>query len=73
MSDYRVVFVCSGNICRSPLAHALLEEKLQRRGIGGRVFVESAGPAASPVGAPAAPRLRRPSLSPFFLLSPPSL
>ncbi|MFP4377126.1 MAG: low molecular weight protein-tyrosine-phosphatase [Spirochaetales bacterium] len=59
MSDYRVVFVCSGNICRSPLAHALLEEKLQRRGIGGRVFVESAGTDAYHVGEQADPRMRR--------------
>ncbi len=37
-----VLFVCSGNICRSPLAAALLEKKLRALGIDD-VFVESAG------------------------------
>jgi len=37
-----VLFVCSGNICRSPLAAALLEKKLKQLGIDD-VYVESAG------------------------------
>ncbi len=37
-----VLFVCSGNICRSPLAAALLEKRLEALGIDD-VFVESAG------------------------------
>jgi len=37
-----VLFVCSGNICRSPLAAALLEKKLGALGTDG-VLVESAG------------------------------
>ena len=37
-----VLFVCSGNICRSPLAAALFEKKLRALGIDD-VFVESAG------------------------------
>jgi protein-tyrosine phosphatase len=37
-----VLFVCSGNICRSPLAAALLEKQLRALGIDD-VYVESAG------------------------------
>jgi protein-tyrosine phosphatase len=59
MSEYRVVFVCTGNICRSPLAHALLQEKLERRGLSNLVSVESAGTDAYHVGEQADARMRR--------------
>jgi len=39
----RALFVCSGNICRSPMAEALLRARLERDGLGGRVRVSSAG------------------------------
>jgi len=44
MGNHRlnVLFVCSGNICRSPLAAALLSKNLSALGIE-NVFVESAG------------------------------
>jgi len=39
----RVLMVCSGNICRSPMAEAVLRAKLQREGMGDSVAVDSAG------------------------------
>ena len=39
----RVLMVCTGNICRSPTAEAVLRERLQRAGLAGRVLVDSAG------------------------------
>lgn len=39
----RVLFVCTGNICRSPLAEALLRDYVSRRDLGDRVSVSSAG------------------------------
>lgn len=39
----RVVFVCSGNICRSPMGEAVLRELLRRVGLSRRVAVSSAG------------------------------
>ena len=39
----RVLMVCSGNICRSPMAEAVLRAKLQRAGMGDSVAVDSAG------------------------------
>jgi protein-tyrosine phosphatase len=40
---YRVCFVCSGNICRSPTAEAVLRRRLAEAGLGDRVVVDSAG------------------------------
>jgi len=47
----QILFVCTGNICRSPLAEALLRRALMERGVG-EVGVESAGTGAWD-GAPA--------------------
>jgi len=40
----RILVVCTGNICRSPMAEAFIRHELDRRGIGG-VSVESSGVA----------------------------
>jgi protein-tyrosine phosphatase len=40
---YRVCLVCLGNICRSPMAEAVLREELAQAGLAGAVTVESAG------------------------------
>ena len=48
----RVLFVCLGNICRSPLAHALFQRKVDAAGLGGDVEVDSAGTGDWHVGAP---------------------
>lgn len=39
----RVLMVCSGNICRSPTAEAVLRARLQAAGLEGAVQVDSAG------------------------------
>ena len=39
----RVLMVCSGNICRSPTAEAVLRAKLARAGMSDRIEVDSAG------------------------------
>jgi len=39
----RVLFVCTGNICRSPTAEGVLRVRAERAGLGGHVAVGSAG------------------------------
>ena len=49
---YRVLFVCMGNICRSPTAHGVFEAMVQEAGLGEQVRVDSAGTHSYHVGAP---------------------
>ncbi len=42
-SPYRVCFVCSGNICRSPMAEVVFTALVERAGLAGRVVADSAG------------------------------
>ena len=41
-----ILFVCTGNVCRSPMAAGLLRQRLDREGLGSSYRVESAGVAA---------------------------
>lgn len=52
----RVIVVCLGNICRSPIGEAVLRDRVTRAGLGERVVVESAGTGGWHVGDPADPR-----------------
>jgi protein-tyrosine phosphatase len=43
MSPVSVLFVCLGNICRSPTAHGVFEAMVRQRGYEGVIAVDSAG------------------------------
>ncbi|WP_404386662.1 low molecular weight phosphotyrosine protein phosphatase [Knoellia locipacati] len=49
---YRIVVVCTGNICRSPMAEWLLREALDDAGLGDGAVVSSAGTSAEESGNP---------------------
>jgi protein-tyrosine phosphatase len=51
-----VAFVCTGNICRSPMAALVFREWLTREGLSSLVEVSSAGTGGWHVGDPADPR-----------------
>ncbi|NMZ69341.1 protein tyrosine phosphatase [Pseudomonas peli] len=55
----RVLFVCLGNICRSPTAEGVLRHKLREAGLEGRVEVDSAGTGDWHVGKAADLRTRQ--------------
>ncbi|MER6139350.1 low molecular weight protein-tyrosine-phosphatase [Streptomyces sparsogenes] len=42
-SPYRVCFVCTGNICRSPMAESVFRAHAEEAGLDGLVEVDSAG------------------------------
>ncbi len=48
----RVLFVCLGNICRSPTAHGVFESRVASAGLEERISIESAGTGAWHVGEP---------------------
>jgi protein-tyrosine phosphatase len=55
----RILFVCLGNIVRSPLAEAMFTHLAEQAGVAAKYPAESAGTAAWHVGEPPDPRMRR--------------
>jgi protein-tyrosine phosphatase len=49
----RVLFVCLGNICRSPMAEAVFAHKVREAGLENEIEIDSAGTGAWHVGHPA--------------------
>lgn len=47
-----ILFVCHGNICRSPMAEFVMKECLRARGLADRVHVESAATSTEELGNP---------------------
>ncbi len=52
----KIIFVCLGNICRSPTAQGVMENLAKKHGISSRVSIDSAGTAAWHSGNPPDPR-----------------
>jgi protein-tyrosine phosphatase len=57
--ELHVTFVCSGNICRSPMAEKMFADQLRRRGLADAVRVTSAGTGNWHVGSGADARAAR--------------
>jgi protein-tyrosine phosphatase len=49
---YRIALVCLGNICRSPIAHVVLDDRLVRAGLVDQVEVSSSGTGGWHAGEP---------------------
>jgi protein-tyrosine phosphatase len=52
----RILFVCAGNICRSPTAEGVMRSLLRAEGLEDRIEVDSAGTGAWHAGEPPDPR-----------------
>ena len=48
----KVLFVCTGNICRSPTAEGVFDKLVKEAGLADDIYVESAGTTAYHVGEP---------------------
>lgn len=55
----RILFVCHGNICRSPMAEFMMKNLTARKGLGSRFHIESAAVSTEEIGNPLYPPARR--------------
>ena len=55
----RILFVCHGNICRSPMAEFVMKDLVQKAGLEKKIYVESAATSTEEIGNPVYPPARR--------------
>lgn len=58
-NPYKIVFVCLGNICRSPTAEGIFQHLVNERGLDPYFYVDSAGTSAYHIGEPANSKSRQ--------------
>ena len=54
----KILFVCWGNICRSPMGEYILKDMIAKRGLGDEFYVESAATSTEEIGNPVYPPAR---------------
>ena len=55
----RVLFVCHGNICRSPMAEFVMKDLVKKAGLEGKFHIESAATSTEEIGNSVYPPARR--------------
>ena len=55
----RILFVCHGNICRSPMGEFILKDLAAKAGLADRFHIESAATSTEEIGNPVYPPARR--------------
>ena len=50
METFRILILCHGNICRSPMAEFILKDLVNRRGLQDRFYIESAAVSTEEIG-----------------------
>ncbi|MBR3937657.1 MAG: low molecular weight phosphotyrosine protein phosphatase [Bacteroidaceae bacterium] len=50
MKRTSIIFVCHGNICRSPMAEFIFKDKIRSRGLNEQFYVESAAVSTEEIG-----------------------
>ena len=55
----RILFICHGNICRSPMAEFIMKELVRKAGLEERYEIASAATSAEELGNPVYPPARR--------------
>ena len=58
MRKIRILFVCHGNICRSPMAEFIMKELVKQRGLEARFEIASAATSDEEIGNPVYPPVR---------------
>ena len=49
---HRILFVCHGNICRSPMAECVMKDLVARKGVEGDFWINSAATSTEEIGNP---------------------
>lgn len=57
--NYKILFICLGNICRSPAAHAIMQKLVDNAGLSDHFFIDSAGIGSWHVGQLPDSRMRK--------------
>ena len=65
---YKILFVCLGNICRSPAAEGVMKHVVKQHGCEARYFIDSAGTYGGHAGELPDPRMRRAAAHRGYLL-----
>ena len=55
----KILFICHGNICRSPMAEFVMKDLVKKAGISDRVHIASAAVSREEIGNPVYPPARR--------------
>ena len=55
----RILFICHGNICRSPMAEFVMKDLVKKAGLETKFYIESAAVSAEELGNPVYPPARR--------------
>ena len=55
----RILFVCHGNICRSPMAEFIMKDLVEKAGLENQFHIESAATSTEEIGNPVYPPARR--------------
>ena len=55
----RILFVCHGNICRSPMAEFVMKDLVRKAGLEAQFHIESAATSTEEIGNPVYPPARR--------------
>ena len=56
---YRILFICHGNICRSPMAEFVMKDLVKQAGLEDRFVIESAATSTEEIGNSVYPPARR--------------
>ena len=55
----KILFVCHGNICRSPMAEFMLKDMAEKAGLADQLVIDSAATSTEEIGNPVYPPARR--------------
>ena len=55
----KILFICHGNICRSPMAEFIMKDLVDKNGVADKFYIASAATSREEIGNPVYPPARR--------------